>query len=380
MPRSTPPDLMRGFGKSLAISGRHALIGHGDRVPLSYWMAAVALLLAILFEIPLGQPAAIMAATLVFIGGGLPHGAYDIALLRRAVALDRQGLALAVGGYVAIAAVMATVWMTLPLIALVLFLAVAAVHFGEDWEMIEEPLLRVAAGAAVIAAPTIGQPKEVTRLFVAMSDERAASLAQIVTAAAPVILLVTAVGIGVAWQDGSRRWAAAMTVCLILLVSAPPVAGFALFFVFLHSPRHLAHTRTLLGDMTCARWLATGALLSGATIVGWWALQRLAPSHVDANLTAQAFQLLAAVAVPHLLLSRWMEQRVALTDQDRRATGDRRDDPLRRKDLGRSLRNGGTGALVRARPDGRDLHELSVRFAGLKASDRGHRCPRSFHP
>ena len=40
------------------------------------------------------------------------------------------------------------------------------------------------------------------------------------------------------------------------------------------------------------------------------ALQVLFPFRVDANLTSQAFQLLAAVAAPHLLLSHWLERRV----------------------------------------------------------------------
>ena len=163
--------------------------------------------------------------------------------MRRSLALGRSDVALAVGGYAAIALLMVLLWMTLPLVALVLFLAVASVHFGEDWQMLEEPLLRFAAGAAVIAAATIGHPAEVSALFVAMSDPRAAVIAQIITAAAPVALLVTAVGIAVAWRDGSRHWAAAMALCFALLLVLPPVAGFALFFVFLHSPRHLAQTR-----------------------------------------------------------------------------------------------------------------------------------------
>lgn len=245
----------------------------------------------------------------LFIGGGLPHGAYDIALLRRSVALGRSGVALALGGYAAVAVLMALLWMSLPLAALVLFLAVAAVHFGEDWDMLDEPLLRVAAGAAVIAAAAIGHPAEVSALFVAMSDARASVIAQIVTAAAPVTLLVTAVGIAVAWRDGSRHWAVAMALCLALLIVLPPVAGFALFCVFLHSPRHLAQTRLRLPDMAPAQWLTTGAVLSGGAILGWWALHRVAPRGIDRDLVVQAFQLLAAVAVPHLLLSRWLEKR-----------------------------------------------------------------------
>lgn len=304
-------------------SSRHrAPSGRGDVVYPAYWVAAAALIVATLLGLPLGQPAAVVAATIVFIGGGLPHGAYDIALLRRAVALDRSeaGLAgvglvrvgLVVGGYVATALLMVSLWLTMPLVALVLFLAVAAVHFGEDWAMLEEPLLRVAAGAAVIGAATIGHPSAVSGVFVAMSDPRAAVVARIVTAIAPVALLVTLVGIALAWRQGSRHWASAMAVCLGLLIVLPPVAGFALFFVFLHSPRHLAQTRVLLRDMTRARWIGTGALLSGVAILGWWGVRVIAPSRFDPSVGAQAFQLLASVAVPHLLLSRWLDRRLAV--------------------------------------------------------------------
>jgi Brp/Blh family beta-carotene 15,15'-monooxygenase len=277
---------------------RRASPGRGDVVFPAYWFAAVALIVLTLLGVPLDQPAAVVAAAILFIGGGLPHGAYDIALLRRSVALEWYGVGIAVGFYAAIAMLFVLLWMSLPLVALILFLAVASVHFGEDWQMLDEPLLRFAAGTAVIAAATIGHVAEVSALFVAMSDPRAAMIAQIVTAAAPVALLVTAVGIAIAWRDGSREWAAALTLCLVLLVVLPPVVGFALFFVFLHSPRHLTQTRTLLFDMTRAQWFGTGALLSALALFGWWGLRAIMPSRFEPSIVAQAFQLLASVAVP----------------------------------------------------------------------------------
>lgn len=301
---------MQRVAQSGSVFGRRASFGRGDFVHPAFWIAATALLLATLLRAPLGQPAAVVAAAILFIGGGLPHGAYDVALLRCTVALDRYRLGLVVSGYVAIAALMAILWMTFPLVALVLFLVVAAVHFGEDWHMLEEPFLRLAAGAAVICAATFGHRADVSALFVEMGDGRAGLITQIVTAAAPATLLVTGVGIAIAWRDGSRQWAAAMTFCLVLLLLLPPVAGFALFFVFLHSPRHLAQTRSALSDMTSTRWVAIGAALSGAAIVGWWALRTFAPTPIGGTIVAQAFQLLASVAVPHLLLSRWLEQRL----------------------------------------------------------------------
>lgn len=308
--RPTPPNPMTGIGLVPTAPGSHAPLGRGNRVLPAFWPVAVALLLATVLGAPMGQSVAVTAATVLFLGGGLPHGAYDIALLRRAIAPGRGVLVLVIGGYVAIAIAMAVLWMTLPLIALILFLSIAAVHFGEDWQMLEEPLLRIAAGAAVITVPTISHPTEVAALFVAMSDDRATLLVSIISAAAPVTLLVTVVGIAAAWLDGGRTWAVAMTLCLVVLVVAPPVTGFALFFVFLHSPLHLDKARGVLSDMSRSRWIATGGLLSGATILGWLALQALFPFRVDANFTSQGFQLLAAVAVPHLLLSHWLERRV----------------------------------------------------------------------
>jgi hypothetical protein len=102
-----------------------------------------------------------------------------------------------------------------------------------------------------------------------------------------------------------------MALCFALLLVLPPVAGFALFFVFLHSPRHLAQTRAVLRDMPLGRWLGTGALLSGLAILGWWAVRSIAPSRFEPIVVAQAFQLLASVAVPHLMLSRWLEGRLS---------------------------------------------------------------------
>ncbi|KQM62784.1 hypothetical protein ASE75_14350 [Sphingomonas sp. Leaf17] len=298
-----------------SLPGRRVPHGRGDIVFSAYWVVAAVLAALAVSGYPLDTSAAVTIAGIVFIGGGLPHGAYDIALLRRAIALRPDRMVAVVTGYALIALLMAGLWMAMPLLALVLFLIVAAVHFGEDWEMLDEPLLRGAAGAAVIAAPTIGHADGVAALFVAMSDTRSIVIAQIVIAAAPVILLVTVVGVVLAWRNGGRRWASAMTLCLVLLVLLPPVWGFALFFVFLHSPRHLAQTRVALGDMTLARWVATGAALSLLTVLGWLVIRRLAPYGDSPPMVAQAFQLLASVAVPHLLLSRWLQRRVERLDQ-----------------------------------------------------------------
>ena len=299
-------------GASPGRDDRSASPGRGGVVHPGFWLAAIYLAAALIAKLPLGGPVATLIATCVFIGGGLPHGAYDIALLARASHFGRYQLALAIGGYVGIAATMAALWVVSPLFALVLFVAVASVHFGEDWTMLDEPLLKVAAGTAIIAAPTIGHPVEVAQLFVAMvGGPGGATVAKTMVAIAPVVLLVTIVGIADAWRSGAREWAVATAIAIIGLILAPPVAGFALFFVFLHSPRHLADARRTLRGVSHRWWLATGAIVSLTAIGGWVVFATSLARLLPADPTAQAFQLLATVAVPHLVFSRWIEQQLA---------------------------------------------------------------------
>lgn len=294
---------------------RRVPVGRGGVYP-GFWLAALYLGVALAAGLSLDGPAATLIATIVFVGGGMPHGAYDIALLARAGRLGRYGVGLAVGGYVAVAGAVAVLWVVSPLVALVLFVTVASVHFGEDWTMIDEPLLKVAAGMAIIAAPAIGHPAEVARLFVAMvGGPGGEMIARLLIAVAPVALLVTIVGVSEAWRSGAREWAAATAVAISGLILAPPVAGFALFFVFLHSPRHLADARTTLGGVSPRWWLATGAGLSSVAIGGWLLFATSLSRFLPTDLTAQAFQMLATVAVPHLAFTRWIERRLARGDR-----------------------------------------------------------------
>ncbi|MEG3084201.1 Brp/Blh family beta-carotene 15,15'-dioxygenase [Sphingomonas sp. PB2P12] len=308
-PRTSPdPRRLAMMPESMQLI-RRASIGRGGLSHPVFWLATACLMIAIVAGLPLTGRPATMLATLLFIGGGMPHGAYDIALLARTSTVGRRQLALAVAGYVGVAAAMLVLWSTLPLIALILFLIAAAIHFGEDWTMLDEPVLKMAAGTAIIAAPAIGHPAAVGGLFAAMADGAGGlGIARAMIAVAPVALLVTGVGIAVAWRDGAREWAAAMAVAIAMLMIAPPVLGFALFFVFLHSPRHLADARLRLPDMSIVRWLATGAAMSAAAIAGWLVCTLSLPAAFTPDITAQAFQLLGAVAVPHLIVSRWIER------------------------------------------------------------------------
>jgi Brp/Blh family beta-carotene 15,15'-monooxygenase len=211
-----------------------------------------------------------------------------------------NALALFVAFYIAVAAAMALAWWIAPLLALLAFLGLAAWHFSEDWDAPRDRLLRSAAGLAPIAAAVLGQPRAVSALFAAMTDAATARLAlALVTLIAPVALLVAAVAIAMAWQSGSRRWAAAQGTALALLAAAPPTIAFPLYFALLHSRRHIVAILDEFG--ASAAGLAWPPLLAAVACIAWAAFS---PGFVDLARgidPALAFQLLSVVAAPHLL-------------------------------------------------------------------------------
>lgn len=275
-----------------------------------FWPAVVVIAVLAMVGISFSHPAMLTIALLLILIGGLPHGGYDAALFIRLWGRDPRQLAMFICAYVAVAACMLCMWNVWPVAALGLFLILSAVHFGDDWAELPDGLLRICAGAAVIAAPAIGQPAAVTALFVALGGEDAIWLARIALAVAPVVLLVALGAIGIAWVMGQRQRALALIAVLAILLTAPPLIGFALFFALLHAPRHMAMVQRVV-DLRhpVIRWsgLALGTLSLGL----WWLVVPLATMADPAVTGAWAFQLLSVLVVPHLLCSTWVERQLA---------------------------------------------------------------------
>jgi Brp/Blh family beta-carotene 15,15'-monooxygenase len=270
-----------------------------------------------------GGPALWVAIAVMLIGG-LPHGACDIALAAVAWQTGGRALGLIVAAYLGVAGVMLVLWWLAPVAALLMFLALAGVHFGEDWTMLPRGLLRVMAGLAVITTAALGQPGAVGALFAAMTHSAwAVPIARWAAAAAPVTLLVTLVGLMLAWQAGHRIWVLAQALSYACLMALPPLMGFAVFFVGLHAPLHWDHvTQALPGHWRrAAVWQGAGLTL--LVLAGWlaalWGRGLIVPGAISPLLVGgDAFRLLSVVAAPHLALSLALERRLAPGRIDRR--------------------------------------------------------------
>ena len=250
-------------------------------------------------------------AVAIMLLGGLPHGACDLSLAAAALQRGWRELGLVLVLYVLTGAAMAGLWWLSPIAALIVFLALSGFHFGEDWAMLPSGLLRVMAGLAVITTAAIGQPAQVSALFVGLTGSSLAPIvAHWLAAAAPVTLLVTAVGLTSAWQAGLRLLVLAYGLSYAGLLFLPPMLGFALFFVGLHAPlhwrtviRHLPGRQILIARREAIGFTALTLAVWLVWLAGWGL-------PMGGSLGAEAFRLLSIVAAPHLALSLALERRL----------------------------------------------------------------------
>jgi Brp/Blh family beta-carotene 15,15'-monooxygenase len=252
---------------------------------------------------PLFNGLALSLAAGLMLLGGLPHGAFDIALAREALRLNNAAAAALLLAYVTVAGLMLALWWWSPLVALGLFLLLSAVHFGEDWQMIESGLLRAMAGASILCVPAFFHPDVVDGIFVLMAGEGAEWIRRIVVATTPVALLVTFVGMWQSVKSGNLGWAMSQLAALAGLAVLHPQYGFLLYFVFLHSPLHM---RSLGHDL--AHWSDTRFWIYGGLICLLCAalISVVAPAFYSGDaplMTAEGFRILSIVAAPHLLLT-----------------------------------------------------------------------------
>jgi Brp/Blh family beta-carotene 15,15'-monooxygenase len=241
--------------------------------------------------------AAASAAILIL---GLPHGSFDLALIRRSAG-NTSSLAL-VSLYLSCATAMYLLWQIEPILALAGFLLTAVVHFSEDWEACGSRFVASGIAVAIVATPALLHADSLRGLFVALTgDPGAAVLVDALLLVAPIALVVALVGIGMLWQAGLRGLAVSAGSALAGLLLLPPVVGFALFFCLVHSPmqfRQHADTLSLRGFRQWAG-IVVPISLGGLGIAAAIFLAD-GRSAFAASMFASSFMTLSILTVPHM--------------------------------------------------------------------------------
>lgn len=283
------------------VIGRHGNVppfaGSTDKI--AFPLAALIVILAALL-VPaslLTSPAAMTATCAMLLIGGLPHGALDLAVLRREA---DQRTALVVTLYLGLAAVMFATWQVAPTLALALFLAMAIAHFAEDWSDAEHPFFAVGIAVALISAPALMHHQALAELFIMLAGEPgAAGLADTLLLVAPVAAACALLAMLLLWNAGSRASACNAGCALLAMILLPPITGFAIYFCLIHSPSHFRAGLRRLAPSNGVAKPTIVATLGGMAIavVAFVFLPTAAPS---SRLFAASFMTLSILTLPHM--------------------------------------------------------------------------------
>ena len=243
---------------------------------------------------------AILASSLLIFG--LPHGSFDLALLRRAGAAGSTVYLILL--YVACAAAMYLVWRLAPVLALAAFLAMAVAHFAEDWGACGSRFISTTVAAAIVTAPALLHLADLRSLFTMLTGNRSAAvIGDFALLVAPVAMAVALVGVGILWRQDRKKLALLASCGLAAMLLLPPVLGFAIFFCLVHSPLQFQSHTDALGLKGARQWrgIVVPISLGGLGMAGVVFLLHDGPS-LTTNVFAVSFMTLSLLTVPHMLV------------------------------------------------------------------------------
>ncbi|MGK3140739.1 Brp/Blh family beta-carotene 15,15'-dioxygenase [Pantoea sp. C2G6] len=228
---------------------------------------------------------------------GMAHGASDLEVVKR----ERQLPFLTSYGLVIIVCLIW--WHCDPTLALPGFLLASAIHFAVEDAPQGHLAERLARGVSMIAAPATLHLSEFRTilhqagLFSALPD--AAALAIAVAGGVCAISLIIA---------GVIRHDLRLTGGMLALLLLPAFVGFSMGFLIMHALPQTRQRRDRLGCTGYIGYLhATWPVLTAAIMLAAVTTFMMLPA--DKTGIQSLFAALAALAVPHMLITPWFESR-----------------------------------------------------------------------
>jgi len=207
---------------------------------LAFSGLALVVLAVIALRLPLPPlPVQIAVMGLLVAVLGLPHGALDPMIARRA-GLWRTPIGFVTFNlaYIAVVVTVVLLWLLAPPLSLVVFLLVSAMHFGSDWNTGRPAWLRFLSGFGLLTLPAMAHHDDVSAAYTVLAGPGGGMIADAQSWLGPVALAGMLVG---AVFAARRRPHESVEIVLAgaLAVAAPPLIFFTVYFCSLHSFRHL---------------------------------------------------------------------------------------------------------------------------------------------
>lgn len=236
---------------------------------------------------------------------GLPHGALDPLVARKAFASSGRYSSFAFYAIYLIAVfTYALLWMKLPTVGLAGFLAISAYHFGSDWNSRGTALTRWSYGLTVVTLPAVLHGGDEAPIFALLGTLHAQTLVDVSRVLAPIAFAVG--GAGAILQFKQYKYRRDLLEFLAIVAGAlllEPLVFFTCYFSLLHSPRHLLETAEDLG-LANFQTIAMKSLpiLVATLLLGSVFYLNLPDSSMSGRIVITVFIGLAALTVPHMLL------------------------------------------------------------------------------
>jgi lycopene beta-cyclase len=261
---------------------------------LQFWNPAAANIL--------GYSALILGLILV----GIPHGAVDHLLESGQIqAPIRPRFAIE---YLALGAALAPLWFWFPDLALAVFLAYSAWHFGQadmrEWN-ISSPLKSMLWGAALLGAILLSHTGELNPIL----EQLGAQTWSVAGETAAVILFLSAL-----WALWEARPGFLLSVALLALgTQLPLLIAFGLYFVGQHSLNGWSHIKTRLQASDASLFAKALPFHAGAWLLMGLFFLYYRKMGADMDLSAAAAQFfifLSCLSFPHVLAMHQFYRRI----------------------------------------------------------------------
>ena len=274
-------------------------------------LAAAALTLSA--ALPFGaQHVCALAAIIVL---GVPHGALDGESARTFLhqRFGRAWFPVFSVPYLGLSALVLLAWRWTPGLTLAAFLAASVWHFGTEDAEHGDGLEVIVRGGLPVAMPTLAYPETTAAVFQTIAGASLPQLPQWLWAAAMAWLALAIAWAGHAALRRQGRLLAMPGLLAAMFVVLPPLTAFAIYFIGVHAPAHIA---ALIGNPVRAprvrddRSAALLALpITALTLLIGAALWPLYGGAAPDRLLALTIQGLAALTLPHMLLDTGLARR-----------------------------------------------------------------------
>lgn len=245
---------------------------------------------------------ALLASGVVILG--LPHGALDPLVARKfRVAHHTHNKPAFYAIYLLLGLSYLFLWTKCPTLGLVGFLAIAAFHFGSDWDPLGSAVTRLAYGLTVVTLPALLHPAAVGSVYHALGASHVELLVKIAGNVGIVSAIVACLA-AMERFNRHRRDLVELAGILIGAVLLQPLLFFTCYFSLLHSPRHLLQTAEAVGIESLKHlYFRTAPIVLVTTALGVSIYFLLPASYWGDRILTIVFIGLAALTVPHMFLN-----------------------------------------------------------------------------